>query len=143
MTNTALVIDDVSANRDFLERLMMQAGFDVLGASGGKQALAIADNLNELAIALVDLQLPDINGLKLTAALRQQFDNAYIVVATMYDDRSLMEQVHTAGGNCFLVKPHGFMELYKRLTTLPLAELRHSNFLVIDQYGPRGIASST
>ncbi|GAB4521413.1 MAG: hypothetical protein OHK0046_32760 [Anaerolineae bacterium] len=144
MTRYALVVDDTPTNRDFLERLLTQAGFEVRGAGSGREALELCAALPELKLAVVDMKLPDMNGLSLTYALRKQYENAYIVVATMYDERSLMESVYAKGGNCFLVKPHGFMDLYRRLTTMDLRELCREDFMVIDQYGPRSfIPAST
>lgn len=134
----ALVVDDTPANRDFLERLLAQANFDVQGASTYTEAVKIVDGLETLDLAVVDIQLPDSNGLQLTAELRKKYPDAYLVVATMYDERSIIERVFRRGGNVYLVKPHGFMELYKRLTTTPLETLRQSDeHIVIDQYGPR------
>jgi DNA-binding response OmpR family regulator len=133
----ALVIDDTPANRDFLERLMMMAGFKIVGASSGKAALEQADALETLTIALIDMELPDANGLQLTTDLRKRFPDAYLVVATMHDERALMQSVLEKGGNCFLVKPHGFMELFKRLTTNTMEELLKTPYTVIDHFGPR------
>jgi DNA-binding response OmpR family regulator len=136
----ALIVDDTPANRDFLERLLKQARFDIFGASTGKQAIQHMDELENIDLALVDMQLPDANGLQITQMLRARFPNVYIVVATMHDERSLMTEVFRVGGNCFLVKPHGFMELFKRVTTMSLEQLRNSDYTVIDQYGPRTFA---
>jgi CheY-like chemotaxis protein len=131
----ALVIDDTPANRDFLERLLAQAGYRILGASSGAAGMERVKDLDHLALALVDMQLPDTNGLQLTYDLRRRYPDVYIIVATMYDERSLMESVFHKGGNVFLVKPHGFMELYKRLITPNGITL--DDRLIIDQYGPR------
>jgi DNA-binding response OmpR family regulator len=133
----ALVVDDTPANRDFLERLLTQAKFDVRGAYTGKEALTHTESIDDLALAVVDMELPDTSGLDLTRKLRTKYPNVYIVVATMHDERYLMTNVFDRGGNCFLVKPHGFMELFKRLTTMSLDQLREGADTVIDQYGPR------
>jgi two-component system, OmpR family, response regulator len=133
----ALVVDDTPANRDFLERLLTMAGFKVRSALDGETALAQYQAGDELQLAVVDMELPDMSGLQLTSILRHKFPDTYIVVATMHDERSLMESVFTKGGNAFLVKPHGFMELFKRLTTLDLVKMRDGDYVVIDQYGPR------
>jgi two-component system, NarL family, response regulator FusR len=133
----ALVVDDILPNKDFLERLLIQAQFDVRGAASGKEARQHLAKIDRLALAVVDIELPDESGLHLTRKLRQQYPDAYIVVATMHDQRSLMQSVFDSGGNCFLVKPHGFMELFKRVTTIELATLREGACTVIDQYGPR------
>ena len=133
----ALVVDDTPANRDFLERLLMTAKFTVRTADSGQAAIKALKDVETLALAVVDMQLPDVNGLQLTVELRERYPNAVIVVATMYDERSLMERSFQKGCNIFLVKPHGFMELFKRLTTINLDEMCTQTNMVIDQYGPR------
>lgn len=133
----ALILEDTAANRMFFERLLMQAGFEVVGAEKGKEALEKAQIMGEMDLAILDMEIPDITGLEMTHRLRQQFPNACIVVATMHDERSLMQSAFTKGCDVFLVKPHGFMDLFKRLTTEGSAGLHQNRPLVIDQYGPR------
>jgi CheY-like chemotaxis protein len=139
----ALVIDDTPANREFLERLLTAAGFKVMGAGTAKEALDAAKGWQDLKLALIDMELPDMNGVMLTSLLRKQFPNAVLGVATMHDEVSLMESVFEKGGNIFLVKPHGFMELYKKLTTMDLAMLREGDPTVFDQFGPRSFSVAT
>lgn len=139
----ALAVDDVSANRDFLERLLTGAQFKVLGAFSGGNALKVSADLKELALAVVDINLPDMTGLELSTQLRARFPEAYLVVATVMDERSVMEAAFAVGCNAFLVKPHGFMELFKRLTSSSTDELRASPQVIIDQYGPRQFKIST
>lgn len=135
--NMALVVDDTPANRDFLSRLIMQTRLTVVSAGDGNSALEAVSELQSLKLAVVDMKLPDMDGLQLTSALRARFPDAYIVIATMYDDTSLMEKAFACGCNVFLVKPHGFMELFKRLTTMDFSEAHTLPALVIDQFGVR------
>jgi CheY-like chemotaxis protein len=139
----ALVIDDASANRDFLERLLGGAQFKVLSAGTGATGLKIIEELDTLALALVDWKLPDTTGLELAVKLRDRFPDVYLVMATMFDERARMEEAFSKGCNVFLVKPYGFMELFQRLMSTPIGELRAGPKLVIDQYGPRVYKLST
>lgn len=139
---TALVVDDVPANREFLERLLTTARFTVTGVGSGRAALQAIVDMEDLTMAMVDMKLPDMHGLEVATVLRQRFPNALIVIATMYDSHSLMREAFTKGCNVFLVKPHGFMELFKRLTTMEMSEIRKTTCLVIDQYGPRVFKST-
>jgi CheY-like chemotaxis protein len=136
----ALVIDDAPANREFLERLIGLAGYTVKGADSAKSALETACSLPSLHLAVIDMELPDTNGIQLTGKLRVQFPDCLIIVATMHDERSLMDGVFERGGNIFIVKPHGFMELFKRLQSGEYQSLRLGEYIVIDQYGPRPYA---
>ncbi len=132
----ALVIDDEPANRDFVERLLQTASFKVIGASTGAEALQAAKSVPQLALALVDQQLPDSTGLEIIAKLRADNPETLLIMATMHDDRVLIDQAFAAGIDVFLVKPNGFMELYRRLKEVDsnTSLLRR---LIIDQYGPR------
>jgi two-component system, sensor histidine kinase and response regulator len=134
---TALVVEDTTTNRIFFERLLQQAGFEVIGVASGKDALQKAHESASLSLALIDMEIPDINGLELTYRLRMRFPDMCIVIATMHDERSLMQSAFDKGCDVFLVKPHGFMDLYKRLTTEGAAAVHEQRPVVIDQYGAR------
>ncbi len=132
----ALVVDDEPANRDFLERLITQAAFKVTGAATAAEALRVARAFPQLALALIDMELPDSTGLELIKTLRAENSEALLIMATMHDDRRLIAQAFQEGVDVFLVKPHGFMELFTRLKAADanIAALRR---VVIDKYGPR------
>src|SRR5260221_704732 len=132
----ALVIDDEPANRDFLERLLQTASFKVSGAATGADGLKTARTLPALALALVDQELPDASGLEIIAKLREENPDSLLVMATMHDDRTLIDQAFAAGVDVFLVKPHGFMELYRRLQEVD-ANTNLLRNVIIEIYGPR------
>ena len=147
----ALVVDDEPANRDFLVRLLQQAHLDVHGAGSAHEALHIADGVEHMALIVIDNKLPDMDGIALLVTLRQRYPQARIVMATMLDERAVMVRAFESGCDVFLVKPHGFMELFRRVQTLkpdrPRAatgDASETNAgddplqrLIIDQYGPR------
>lgn len=137
----ALVIDDTEANRVFFERLLAQAGFEVVSAGDGAHAMELIKSSTAFSLAIVDMEIPDVSGLDLTRRIRQAHPEAYIVVATMHDERSIMDSAFNKGCNVFLVKPHGFMELFKRLTTHDAKVTEQP--LIIDQYGAREYFPST
>lgn len=64
----ALVIDDNDDNRWFLRRVLRGAGFDVIEATTGAEGLALVDPLLDLAV--IDVRLPDMSGLDVTAQIR-------------------------------------------------------------------------
>lgn len=133
----ALVVDDVGANREFLVRLLSGAKYKVISASTGTAAHQLIGTQDDLPLAIVDMKLPDMSGLDLITELRQKFPKAYLVVASMYDERTTMDKAFVAGCNVYLVKPHGFMDLFKRLMQSELVTLCAEPAMVIDQYGPR------
>lgn len=133
----ALVVDDEPANRDFLVRLLEQARLRVRGAATGAEALAIAADMEDIRLIVIDNRLPDMDGVELLRRLRARYPQAVIVMATMLDERPIMTQAFESGCNVFLVKPHGFMELFERLKQIDVLSPGTLSGLVIDQYGPR------
>lgn len=133
----ALIVEDTAANRIFFERLLIQAGFEVVGVETGQAALDQAKVMENLALAVLDMEIPDISGLELTVRLRKRYPESCIIIATMHDERSLMQSAFDKGCDVFLVKPHGFMELFKRLTSEGSVGLHSNRPLIIDQFGPR------
>lgn len=133
----ALVVDDEPANRDFLVRLLEQARLRVRGAATGAEALAIAADMEDIRLIVIDNKLPDMDGVELLRRLRARYPQAVIVMATMLDERPIMTQAFESGCNVFLVKPHGFMELFERLKQIDVLSPGTLSGLVIDQYGPR------
>jgi CheY-like chemotaxis protein len=132
----ALVIDDEPANRDFLVRLLQQAKLEVHGAESGEAALKIADSVGALALVVIDHKLPDMDGVDLLIKLHEKYPDARMIMATMLDERALMTKAFENGCNVFLVKPFGFMELFRRLQQFGPDD-EELNRMIIDQYGLR------
>lgn len=132
----ALVIEDEPAHNDFLARLIAQAGLEVLRAHSGADALQLCQQHPDTLFAVTDMKLPDMPGMDLLPQLHTLLPDCVIVVATMFDEPSMIAEAFEKGCNVFLVKPYGFMELYRRLTEFP-ARRDHLARLLIDQYGPR------
>jgi len=129
----AVIVDDEPANRDFLVRLIQQAGFESHGAGSGEEAKSIAASVETPILFIIDSQLPDIEGTELAISFRELYPNAKLIMATMLDDLHVIERAFKNGCDAFLVKPHGFMELFKRIQ-LNMDEIEN---LIFDKYGVR------
>ena len=99
----ALVVDDNFANRDFFVRLLQQAKLEVRSAGTGQQALEIINELGaKLVLIMLDQRLPDQSGLSVLKTLRQQLPDVKVVMATMYDERSMMQEAFDCGCTGFM-----------------------------------------
>ncbi len=132
----ALVVEDEPANQDFLVRLISLAGFEVKGASTGEEALRYARELSCFTLVATDLQLPDVTDMDLVVQLRALQPEALLLVATVWSEPSKINSAFASGCDVFLVKPHGFMDLFKRLKKLPDGRDQLTR-IIIDQYGCR------
>ena len=92
MTDVAqiLVVDDEPANRRLLGDLVRREGYDVLIATGGREALEILFT-QRVDVVLLDLMMPEVDGMAVLSELkRSKLTPALpIVVVTAHEDRSM------------------------------------------------------
>jgi CheY-like chemotaxis protein len=136
-TKRALVVDDELHNRDFAQKLLERAGFTVVSAANGSTAIAAVADDSSISIALIDHELPDTTGLNLIRTLRAQHPCMMLVMATMHDNNTLIDAAFEAGVDMFIVKPNGFIELFRSLQQPDSKIMKSGQGWVIDQYGPR------
>ncbi len=75
-----LVVDDERANRDWLTEILEPAGFDVIPARGGREAIELA-HTQKPDLVLLDLLMPDMSGFDVVEALRS--DKATVAMPIM------------------------------------------------------------
>jgi two-component system, OmpR family, response regulator MprA len=118
-----LVVDDDRAVRDALRRALTLGGYEVQSAEGGAQALdAIALGVPDAVV--LDLGMPDIDGLEVCRRLRRLENRVPILVLTARDAVSDRIDGLDAGADDYMVKPFDVGELKARLRAL----LRRSGF---------------
>lgn len=78
---TVLLIDDEEAVRRAVARILARAGYEVVEASDGAEALAIA-RARSFAVAICDLSLPDVSGVELAAQLTALRPEAHVLFAS-------------------------------------------------------------
>jgi two-component system OmpR family response regulator len=113
----SLVIEDDSKTADFIRKGMEQAGFVVDHADNGLNGLHLA--LNEsYDVAIVDIMLPELDGLSLIARLRRE--NKDLPVIILSAKHSVEDRIRglQEGGDDYLVKPFAFSELLARVQAL-------------------------
>lgn len=89
-----LVVDDEPSIRELLRRICLHEGYDAVTAASGQEALA-ALRQGPLALALVDLRLPDMDGIEVLRAARGLDANLLVIILTGYADlKSAVEAMH-------------------------------------------------
>jgi two-component system, OmpR family, response regulator MprA len=112
-----LIVDDDRALRDALRRALTLAGYDAETAAGGRDALARVAAHAPDAIVL-DLGLPDVDGLEVCRRLRGAGDRVPILMLTARDAVADRIDGLDAGADDYLVKPFDVGELQARLRAL-------------------------
>jgi two-component system chemotaxis response regulator CheY len=120
----ALVIDDSKAMRTILGRLLKEAGFEVSEACHGRAALDHLGSHGPVDLALVDWNMPEMNGLEFVQAVRAQGSSYSAMKLMMVTTESEMERVQaaiTAGADEYVMKPFTPDILRDKLAMLGLA----------------------
>ncbi|MCB2188698.1 MAG: PAS domain S-box protein [Deltaproteobacteria bacterium] len=104
---TLLLVDDEPAILITGARLLEGAGYRVLQATSGEEALAmyLRTGAGNIDLVITDLGMPGLSGLKLLAALRQLNPAAKLLVASGYAADDFVEKARAAGARAFVAKP--------------------------------------
>ena len=109
-----LLVDDYPAGHRLMREILAGPGHEFLEADTGAQAVA-AFALHHPDWVLTDLDMPEMDGLEATGAIRDRDPAARIVIVTQHDDDNLRDAARTAGARAFLPKDH-LLELPELLT---------------------------
>jgi len=112
-----LVVDDDQAVRESLRRALVLEGYDVELAEDGTAALRSLTQSAPDAIVL-DLQMPDVDGLEVCRRLRTLGDTTPVLILTARDAVGDRVEGLDAGADDYLVKPFDLAELFARLRAL-------------------------
>ncbi|AWB87851.1 DNA-binding response regulator [Mycetocola zhujimingii] len=112
-----LVVDDENSLTDLLKMALRYEGWEIRTADTGRKALDVAREFRPDAIVL-DIMLPDIDGLSVLHRLRQQGDDVPVLFLTAKDALDDRIAGLTAGGDDYVTKPFSLEELVARLRAL-------------------------
>jgi two-component system, cell cycle response regulator DivK len=111
-----LVVEDFEDSRFMMRRLLEMAGYNVLEASDGEQAVRMAVEARPVVI-LMDLSLPKLDGLSATRQIRQKkgLKKVPIVAVSAHDSPESRTEALDAGCNEYVTKPIDFDHLHALL----------------------------
>ncbi|HJS30021.1 MAG TPA: response regulator transcription factor [Anaerolineales bacterium] len=115
-----LVVDDERAIRRYLRAALSAQGMVVVEASSGEEALRAAA-VERPEVVILDLGLPDLDGLEVTRRMREWTDIP-IIILSVREQESEKVAALDAGADDYLTKPFGISELMARIR----ASLRRS-----------------
>ena len=124
---TILIVDDDAGDRDLLAQLLRDEGYATLGASTGKEALAIIGQ-NPPDLVLLDVVMDDIDGYDVAASIKANpaTSSIPIIMITGHDGRGARVIALDAGAEAFVSKP----------IDMPVLSLRIRNLLRLAQSTP-------
>lgn len=105
-----LVADDEKASRMALEIPLRLSGYEVTTASGGREAIALARE-RRFDVALVDIYMPDLNGLEVLHTLREIDPRLRVIVLTAQGSLEIALRAIEEGAFEFIAKPYAIEEM--------------------------------
>jgi two-component system chemotaxis response regulator CheY len=116
----ALVIDDSRAVRIIIGNILREIGMEVIEAADGVEALEQVQRHPEVALMLVDWNMPQMNGYDFLRAVRSQraYDGVRILMVTSEAQSEQVAKALAAGANEYLMKPFNKDVLVAKLNLL-------------------------
>lgn len=110
-----LIVEDDLGIQETLKEVLEMKGFQVQRAGTIKEALSLLDETIELVI--MDIQLPDGNGVSLCQHIRQSSEVPLLFLTVKNDEQTLVEALN-AGGDDYITKPFRANELLARIHSI-------------------------
>ncbi len=116
----ALVIDDSRAIRRIIGEMLRDIGFEVVEASNGLEALQRLEEFGKPDIALVDWNMPEMNGLEFIKAVRakSEYGDLPLMMVTTETEMERMAAAFVAGVNEYVMKPFDRETIMEKLQIL-------------------------
>ncbi|MDA8162045.1 MAG: response regulator [Desulfobacteraceae bacterium] len=99
-----LIAEDNDDNMFLLKEILMPCGYEILHAKDGRQAINLAMT-GRPSVILMDIQMPEMNGLDATRAIRESGRKTPIIALTAKAMKGDREQILEAGCNDYICKP--------------------------------------
>jgi two-component system response regulator HydG len=126
-----LVVDDEVPVLRLIERLANKAGFEVMTCSNGTDALRLLGR-KPADLAMVDLRMPDVNGLDLLRQIRRAVPGCEVILMTGHASVESAVDAIKLGAREFLTKPFDFDRLRKVLAGIREELVRRAQVMALE-----------
>ena len=117
-----LAVDDEPFNLDLIEAAFFQyIEVEVIRAKSGKEALELLEKRDNFDVVLLDISMPEMDGLEVLQAIRKEEKNRYIPILMLTANIDKEAQALELGANDFITKPYNLDVMCQR--TLNYAKL--------------------
>ena len=119
----ALIIDDSRATRMIIARQLATLGFSTVQAANGREALVAVATSGPFDVALVDWNMPLMNGVEFVREVRKHraFDEMAIMMVTTESEQSQVLAALEAGASEYLMKPFSPESIEEKLAILGIS----------------------
>jgi two-component system, cell cycle sensor histidine kinase and response regulator CckA len=111
-SETILLVDDEELIRDLGSRILTNAGYEVITASDGKEALEVYERRGgEISLVILDLIMPKMDGRQCLEALLSLNPSMKVVIASGYSADAVTKEALTSGAKGFVNKPYDIRQV--------------------------------
>jgi two-component system response regulator (stage 0 sporulation protein F) len=118
-----LVVDDQLGVRRLIQEVFHDAGFRVVPAPNGQEALTLAA-VNRPSLVLLDMKMPVMDGLETLRALRTTYPDLIVLMMTAVGDGEQVQEALSLGAKACLSKPFDVFQLRARVEAFIREERR-------------------
>ncbi len=111
-TETILVVEDEQAVREVVTRILRLAGYTVIEADDGKEALAASEeHEGDIQLVITDVVMPRMSAREMTAILAERRPGTRVLLTSGYTDNSILQQRVLDASVPFIQKPYTVSDL--------------------------------
>ncbi len=99
-----LFVDEEEPVRNLLQRVLKEAGYDVVTATNGQEALDKVSQLN-VGVVLLDIKMPGMSGMEVLQQITTNWPETCVVMATAAGDAQTAVEAMKAGAYDYITKP--------------------------------------
>jgi two-component system, chemotaxis family, chemotaxis protein CheY len=116
----AIVIDDSRAVRILLGNILKEIGYEVSEAANGLEALSVLEETGSADLALVDWNMPEMNGFEFVRAVRADhaYDGMCLIMVTTETEKHKVVNALNEGADGYVVKPFNKSAIVEKLSVL-------------------------
>ncbi|HEY4786239.1 MAG TPA: response regulator, partial [Bacteroidales bacterium] len=107
-----LIVEDDEANSLYLNEILSGYDLVIFNAFNGEEALQLINDNPNVDLVLMDIRLPDTNGLILTRLIKVSRPQTVVVAQTAYASHEDVEECLRAGCNDYIAKPINERKLF-------------------------------
>ena len=116
--NVVLVVEDNRISFKLISAVLSQVKVGIVHASDGRQAIELCGGKNHFDLVLMDMQMPEIDGLEATKKIKLIRPDLPVIATTANTFDEDMLACRNAGCDAFLTKPLQFEKLFELMQSL-------------------------
>lgn len=104
MSKKILICDDEEGIRESL-KLILEDHYELIVTEGGEQCLDCLENADDIGLLLLDIKMPQVNGLEILPQIKEKHPELKVVIVTGYKSVETAAEASRLGACGYIVKP--------------------------------------